>query len=132
MVSSVISKSKLWREETISPCPCPRCGYLWRLNTFITRLDFKLHLKRQGQSQFTIPSLSGLQHGFTLLSNCKISDLSVKFKTQAYTPGSVVICKYNACGCIESDVDYIKMSFYRSLNMLLYDFTSLYSTIVLK
>ena len=27
------------REETIGPCPCPRWGHPWRLNTFITRLD---------------------------------------------------------------------------------------------
>ena len=25
------------REETIGPCPCPRWGHPWRLNTFITK-----------------------------------------------------------------------------------------------
>ena len=36
MVSSLISKQILYREETIGPCPCPRWGHPWRLNTFIT------------------------------------------------------------------------------------------------
>ena len=29
------------REETIGPCPCPRWGHPWRLNTFITKIIIK-------------------------------------------------------------------------------------------
>ena len=29
---------KIRREETIGPCPCPRWGHPWRLNTFITKI----------------------------------------------------------------------------------------------
>ena len=36
MFSLAIQITSTIREETIGPCPCPRWGHPWRLNTFIT------------------------------------------------------------------------------------------------
>ena len=35
------------REETIGPCPCPRWGHPWRLNTFITKIIIIIRVWKQ-------------------------------------------------------------------------------------
>ena len=37
-IFTIFQNQILWREETIGPCPCPRWGHPWRLNTFITKI----------------------------------------------------------------------------------------------
>ena len=44
-IKSVLHLRKNGVEETIGPCPCPRWGHPWRLNTFVTRLDLTYVMK---------------------------------------------------------------------------------------